>query len=182
MANGFSIDTGITEIDQLLSRGGMASMLPTLWLIIGAVTFGVLLEEFGLMDRLIDPLIAAARTPGTLFLSVFACAFGLNVFAGDQYIALVLPEPGVPHHVRRPGPRTHQPSPARRRQRHRHLPAGAVELVRCVHGGRARRVDAPLRALRRLLLRQPHSSASCTASPGSSIEKVEPLDAAKEHT
>ena len=91
MANGFSIDTGITEIDQLLSRGGMASMLPTLWLIIGAVTFGVLLEEFGLLDRLIDPLITAARRTGTLFLSVFACAFGLNVFAGDQYIALVLP-------------------------------------------------------------------------------------------
>jgi NhaC family Na+:H+ antiporter len=91
MANGFSIDTGITEIDQLLSRGGMASMLPTLWLIIGAVTFGVLLEEFGLMNRLIDPLISAARHTGTLFLSVFACGFGLNVFAGDQYIALVLP-------------------------------------------------------------------------------------------
>jgi NhaC family Na+:H+ antiporter len=25
------------------------------------------------------------------FLTVFACAFGLNVVAGDQYIALVLP-------------------------------------------------------------------------------------------
>ncbi|HWJ60764.1 MAG TPA: Na+/H+ antiporter NhaC [Acidimicrobiales bacterium] len=91
MANGFQIDTGIAEIDQLLSRGGMASMLPTLWLIIGAVTFGVLLEEFGLLNRLIDPLISAAHRTGTLFLSVFACGFGLNVFAGDQYIALVLP-------------------------------------------------------------------------------------------
>ena len=36
----------------------MASMLPTIWLIIGAVTFGALLEEFGLIDRLVDPLIA----------------------------------------------------------------------------------------------------------------------------
>ena len=69
----------------------MASMLPTLWLIIGAVTFGVLLEEFGLINRLIHPLIRRARHQGTLFLSVFACGFGLNVIAGDQYIALVLP-------------------------------------------------------------------------------------------
>jgi len=45
MANGFSINSGIGEIDRLLSRGGMDSMLKTVWLIIGAVTFGVLLEH-----------------------------------------------------------------------------------------------------------------------------------------
>jgi Na+:H+ antiporter, NhaC family len=91
MANGFTIDSGIGEIDRLLSRGGMDSMLLTLWLIIGAVTFGALLEEFGLIARLVDPLIRTARSTGRLFATVFACAFGLNVVAGDQYIALVLP-------------------------------------------------------------------------------------------
>jgi NhaC family Na+:H+ antiporter len=60
-------------------------------LIIGAVTFGALLDHFGLIARLTDPLLHAAKTTGTLFLSVFACGFGLNVVAGDQYIALVLP-------------------------------------------------------------------------------------------
>ena len=91
MANGFSIDSGIGEIDRLLSRGGMDSMLLTVWLIIGAVTFGTLIDEFGLIQRLIDPLISAARSTGRLFVTVFASAFGLNVVAGDQYIALVLP-------------------------------------------------------------------------------------------
>jgi NhaC family Na+:H+ antiporter len=91
MASGFQIDSGIQQIDRLLSRGGMDSMLPTLWLIIGAVTFGALLEDFGLIGRLMDPLVRAAKSTGRLFLTVFACAFGLNVVAGDQYIALVLP-------------------------------------------------------------------------------------------
>lgn len=91
MSTGFQMDTGIGEIDRLVSRGGMASMLPTVWLIIGAVTFGALLQEFGLISRLIDPLIAGAKSTGRLFATVFACAFGLNVVAGDQYIALVLP-------------------------------------------------------------------------------------------
>lgn len=91
MANGFSIDTGIGVIDSLLSRGGMDSMLPTVWLIIGAVTFGALLERFGLIGRLVDPMIGAAKSTGRLFATVFGCAFGLNVIAGDQYIALVLP-------------------------------------------------------------------------------------------
>jgi NhaC family Na+:H+ antiporter len=69
----------------------MASMLYTLWLIIGAVTFGTLIEEFGLINRLIDPMIRAARGTGRLYVTVFASGFGLNIIAGDQYIALVLP-------------------------------------------------------------------------------------------
>ncbi len=91
MATGFQMDSGVDEVDRLVSRGGMASMLPTVWLILGAVTFGALLEEFGMIARLVDPLIHAARTTGRLFATVFACAFGLNLVAGDQYIALILP-------------------------------------------------------------------------------------------
>lgn len=91
MATGFSMDSGMGDIDRLLSRGGMDSMMLTLWLIIGAVTFGTILEEFGLIGRLIDPVIQAAKGTGRLFVTVFATAFGLNIVAGDQYIALVLP-------------------------------------------------------------------------------------------
>lgn len=91
MANGFSTQTGIADIDRLVSRGGMDSMLFTLWLIIGAVTFGAILNELGLIKRLTDPLILRAKSRGGLYLAVFGSAFGLNIVAGDQYIALVLP-------------------------------------------------------------------------------------------
>ncbi|PRX47412.1 transporter (NhaC family) [Nonomuraea fuscirosea] len=91
MANGYEKTSGLADVDRLLSRGGMDSMLPTLWLIIGAVTFGTLLEEFGLLNRLIEPMVRAAKGTGRLFVAVFASAFGLNIVAGDQYIALVLP-------------------------------------------------------------------------------------------
>lgn len=91
IATGFSIESGYADIDRLLSRGGMYSMLITLWLIMGAVTFGTLLDEFGLISRLVDPMVRAAKSTGLLFLAVFASAFGLNIIAGDQYIALVLP-------------------------------------------------------------------------------------------
>lgn len=91
MGSGFEISSGVADVDRLVSRGGMASMLFTLWLIYAAVTFGTLLEKFGLIARLIDPLIASARSTGRLFFTVFGCGFGLNIVAGDQYIALVLP-------------------------------------------------------------------------------------------
>lgn len=91
MATGFHASTGIGDIDRLVSRGGMASMLMTIWIIIGAVSFGAILSELGLINRLVDPMLRAAKSTGRLFVTVFASCFGLNIVAGDQYIALVLP-------------------------------------------------------------------------------------------
>jgi len=91
LANGYQENSGIADIDRLLSRGGMDSMLYTLWIIIGAVTFGTLMEEFGLLTKLINPVLMRAKTKGMLFATVIATAVGLNIIAGDQYIALVLP-------------------------------------------------------------------------------------------
>ncbi|AKC86451.1 Na+/H+ antiporter NhaC family protein [Pseudoxanthomonas suwonensis] len=91
MANGFQASTGMAEVDALLSRGGMDSMLLTIWLIIGAVTFGILVDDFGLLNKLVAPLLLKARSMGKLFASVVGTAVGLNIAAGDQYIALLLP-------------------------------------------------------------------------------------------
>lgn len=91
LGNGYQENSGIADIDRLLSRGGMDSMLYTLWIIIGAVTFGTLMEEFGLLAKLINPVLYRAKTTGLLFLTIVATGLGLNIIAGDQYIALVLP-------------------------------------------------------------------------------------------
>lgn len=91
MANGFKANSGIPQLDALLSRGGMDSMLLTIWLIIGAVTFGILVDDFGLLNKLVTPVLLRAKTVGRLFFTVVATAVGLNIVAGDQYIALLLP-------------------------------------------------------------------------------------------
>ncbi len=64
MATGFSMHSEIGEIDQLGSRGGMDSMLPAPWIIIGAGTFGMLSEQLGLIRHLIDPLALRAKGTG----------------------------------------------------------------------------------------------------------------------
>jgi NhaC family Na+:H+ antiporter len=91
IASGYHANSGIPVVDTLLSRGGMDSMLLTIWLIIGALAFGTLLDEFGLLSKLVMPVLLRARTTGRLVGTVVGTAFGLNVIAGDQYIALVLP-------------------------------------------------------------------------------------------
>lgn len=91
MATGFESTSGIEVVDTLLSRGGMSSMLLTIWLILGALAFGTLLDEFGLLSKLVTPLLLRARTTGQLIATAAGTTFGLNVIAGDQYVAIVLP-------------------------------------------------------------------------------------------
>ncbi|HJS27173.1 MAG TPA: Na+/H+ antiporter NhaC family protein [Actinomycetota bacterium] len=91
MATGFVSNTGNEAIDQLFSRGGMASLLTTVWLVLGALSFAAVVEHAGFLNRLLAPVVARARTRGRLILAVNASGIGLNVIAGDQYVADVLP-------------------------------------------------------------------------------------------
>ena len=78
-------------IDQLVTRGGMASMLNTIWLIITALAFGGVVEKAGVLERLITPVIKAAKSAGSLVASLVGAVLATNVVTADQYIAIVLP-------------------------------------------------------------------------------------------
>jgi NhaC family Na+:H+ antiporter len=91
MATGFVSNTGNSAIDQLFSRGGMASLLTTVWLVLAALSFAAIMEYAGFLERLLRPIVARAPTRGRLIVAVNASAIGLNVIAGDQYVAIVLP-------------------------------------------------------------------------------------------
>jgi NhaC family Na+:H+ antiporter len=91
LAGGYEGTTSHPAINQLVSRGGMASMLDTVWLIIAALSFGGIAERSGILDRLITPIINAARSVGTLLTSLVATVVGTNIITADQYISIVLP-------------------------------------------------------------------------------------------
>ena len=48
MATGFVSHSGVEPIDELFSRGGMASLLTTVWLVLAALSFAAILEHAGL--------------------------------------------------------------------------------------------------------------------------------------
>lgn len=91
MATGFVLQTGIEPIDALFSRGGMSSMLTTIWLVLGALSFASVMEHAGFLNRLTEPIINAAKSVTQLVIAVGLTAIGLNIIAGDQYVADVLP-------------------------------------------------------------------------------------------
>jgi NhaC family Na+:H+ antiporter len=70
MANGFVSNAGFPKIDELFSRGGMASLLTTVWLILGALAFAAVVEHAGFLQRLMMPVVARARSRGQLVLAV----------------------------------------------------------------------------------------------------------------
>ena len=61
MATGFVSHSGIDPVDELFSRGGMASLLTTVWLVLAAMAFAAILEHAGFLDRLLRPVVARAR-------------------------------------------------------------------------------------------------------------------------
>ena len=91
LVSGFSASTGNENIDSLLSRGGMASMLTTVWLILSALCFGAAMEKAGVLKRLVIALVNIGRSVGALISTTIATCFGMNVLAADQYMAIVLP-------------------------------------------------------------------------------------------
>jgi len=88
---GYRSETGVTAVDELLSRGGMSSMLSTVWLIFSAMAFGGAMERAGLLERLIRSVLVAARSTGSLISATLATAFVTNVLAADQFIAIIIP-------------------------------------------------------------------------------------------
>ena len=91
LASGFVSSTGVPAVDDLLSRGGMESMLVTIWLIIAALSFGAILEHTGMLKRLIDAALRRAKSTGSLVTTVVFSCIGINIVAADQYISIVLP-------------------------------------------------------------------------------------------
>jgi len=89
--DGFSADTGNSQLDQLLSRGGMSSMLNTVWLIVSAMIFGAAMEATGLLQRLVQGALAWVNSSASLIIVTLLTAIGANIVTADQYISIILP-------------------------------------------------------------------------------------------
>ncbi len=91
MADGYVSNTGHGVIDELLSRGGMSSMLVTLWLIMTAMAFGSIMERVGLLQRVVKSILSLVHSTGSLIAATVGTCIGANIITSDQYIAIVIP-------------------------------------------------------------------------------------------
>jgi len=88
---GFVSETGIVEIDELLTRGGLDSMMWTVSLIMIAMSFGGVLEKTGMLNALLEKVLKVVNSTGSLVLATVLSCFFINLTSGDQYMSLVVP-------------------------------------------------------------------------------------------
>ncbi len=135
MANGFISTSGYEQIDALFTGGGMESMLVTVWLILGAMSFGAMMDYGGFNARLITPVIDKVKSIGGTIATVMFTSLGLNIVAGDQYIAIVLPARMFLLEFRKTRHPPGDPGDRGRKLRDDYLAVDPLELVRRVHVG-----------------------------------------------
>lgn len=89
--SGYVSETGVAAVDELLTAGGLTSMLDTVALILCALSFGGIMEASGMLERLATGVLAFARSTGSLItVTIFSC-LGMNALASDQYLAIIVP-------------------------------------------------------------------------------------------
>ena len=89
--SGYVSQTGVPAVDDLLTRGGLMSMMETVALIMCALCFGGIMERTGMLEAIARSLLKMVKGTGSLVaITIFSC-IGMNAVASDQYIAIVIP-------------------------------------------------------------------------------------------
>lgn len=89
--NGYISETGNQQIDLLLSRGGLMSMMSTVSLIILTLSLGGLLMETKLVETLMTIIANKLNHPLSIITATLATAIGVNIFIGEQFLSVILP-------------------------------------------------------------------------------------------
>ena len=88
---GFEGTTTNEELNRLISKGGIASMLNTVWLIVSALAFGGVLERTGILKQILDSVLKLVKSTGDLVAATVTGGFITNILAADQFLAIALP-------------------------------------------------------------------------------------------
>ena len=89
--NGYVAHTGNANMDTLLSKGGISSMLSSLSLIIFALILGGLLINYGIIKSLIIGIEKFINSAGKLIFATAITCIGVNILVGEQYLSIILP-------------------------------------------------------------------------------------------
>lgn len=89
--SGYQSPPELGTLSQLLDKGGLASMLNTIFLILTAMTFGGMLESTGILRQLLHAVLRGVKRTGDLILATVSGGIITNILAPDQFLAITLP-------------------------------------------------------------------------------------------
>ena len=87
---GYVSTTGSSDIDALLTGGGMESMMFTVGIVILALSMGGLLFTLGIVPRLLASFANMLKKVSAVIAASALCAIGINMVVGEQYLSILL--------------------------------------------------------------------------------------------
>lgn len=88
--SGFVSKTGNADVDALLTRGGLDSMMFTVSLVLLSLGLGGLLFSLGIVPRLFEAIEHYLRKVGSTVAAAAFSAIGINFIIGEQYLSILL--------------------------------------------------------------------------------------------
>lgn len=90
MYEGFKSETGVKQIDELLSRGGISSMLWTVALYFMACILGNILDVTGVLRTVLSKIAAVTRRASTLITSTLVSSFAMSALTGSLESSMLI--------------------------------------------------------------------------------------------
>lgn len=90
LGSGFTINTDIPEINKLLSRGGMLSMMGATALAFLAVGLGEILQRIGVLSVVLTKLNKIINSNAALIITTLIISLIVTILCASQYIAIIL--------------------------------------------------------------------------------------------
>ncbi len=86
---GYVSSTGLEQLDTLLTRGGVQSMMWTMSLALIALSLGGLLDRAGFVRVLLSGLLARIKRSATLMTTTIASGVIANMGMGEAYLSII---------------------------------------------------------------------------------------------
>lgn len=90
LLSGFSLSTGSDSVDALVSTGGVAGIMPVVFLVLSALAFGWVMIGTGMLETITDSFTRRLRRPVSIVSASIASGLTLNACTADQYLSIIL--------------------------------------------------------------------------------------------
>ncbi len=91
MNYGFVIDTGNFDVDKLMNRGGLQSMMWTVSIGYLGLSYGGILEKTGVMETLLYSIKVITKNARNLIVSQTIAGFATIMLSASPYVAILIP-------------------------------------------------------------------------------------------
>ncbi len=86
---GYVADTGLDDLDNLLSRGGITSMMWTMSLALIALSLGGILDRAGFVRVLLSGLLSRIKRSASLMATTISAGVVSNMSMGEGYLSII---------------------------------------------------------------------------------------------